>query len=216
MKICGIDEAGRGPVIGPLVMVGILIEETDEKKLVDIKVKDSKLLTPKQRESMNEKVINAVESYKLIMVTPNEIDSAVDDKNGFNLNLLEAQKTAQIINELKPDKVIVDCPSTNISAYVKYLTKYIETPTEIIAEHKADVKYPVVSAASIIAKVARDKEIERLKEEYDVDFGSGYPADPKTKEFIKDNYNKYPFFRKSWETFKKIAKAQHQKSLEGF
>ena len=216
MKICGIEEAGRGPVIGPLVMVGVLIDEEDEQKLVNLKVKDSKLLTPKQRKGLYEKIIQIVENYKIIMILPNEIDAALKGGDDMNLNWLEAQRSAQIINELRPDKVILDCPSPNKKEYAEYLARYLENKTEIIAEHKADVKYPLVSAASIIAKVSRDREVERIKEEYDIDFGSGYPADPKTKEFIEKNYNKYPFFRTSWSTYKKIAKKAHQKTLKGF
>lgn len=216
MNILGIEEAGRGPVIGPLVMVGLLIDEEDEEKLVKIKVKDSKLLTPKQREALYDKIIDIAKDYKIYIIQPNEIDLAVKGEGGENLNWLEADKSADLINELRPDKVILDCPSPNKKAYVDYIKKRLEIEPEIIAEHKADVKYPLVSAASIIAKVTRDKEIKRIKDEFDVDFGSGYPADPKTKKFLEENYDKYPFFRKSWYTYKQVVKKQQQKSLNGF
>ncbi|MFC1727962.1 ribonuclease HII [Nanoarchaeota archaeon] len=214
--ILGVEEAGRGPVIGPLVMAGVLIDQETEENLINIGVKDSKMLTPKQREAMYDRIIRAVKEYKIIIVQPNEIDDAVEDKEGFNLNWLEAQKSAELINLLKPDKAILDCPSTNIEAYSDYVKNHLENPTEIISEHKADERYPVVSAASIIAKVTRDREIERLKQEHDVDFGSGYPSDPKTKEFIEKNYSKYPFFRKSWKTYKNLANNKNQKTLKGF
>ena len=226
--ILGIDEAGRGPVMGPLVICGILIEDEDEKKLKAINVKDSKLLTPDQREAMFERIVE-IAKYKLVLVIePNEIDDAVNRKNNLNLNWLEAVKTAQIVNDicdfdkkLTPDKIIVDCPSTNVLAYASYLSKRIHNKKiRIVAEHKADLKYPVVSAASIIAKVTRDREIEKLKQEIGMDFGSGYPSDPYTKEFLKKNYNRFPnLFRKSWSTYKIAAgtkQAKTQKKLGEF
>ncbi len=214
--ILGIDESGRGPVIGPLVIVGLMIDEDSEKELIKINVKDSKMLTPKQREALYEKIVKIAKDYKIMIITPNEIDLAVHGEDGDNLNWLEAQRSADLINDLRPDKVILDCPSPNKKAYVDYIKERLEIEPEIVAEHKADAKYLVVSAASIIAKVTRDKEIQRIKDEFDVDFGSGYPADPKTKKFIEENYNKYPFFRKSWYTYKQAVKKQHQRSLDKF
>ncbi|GAI86248.1 unnamed protein product, partial [marine sediment metagenome] len=137
---------------------------------------------------------------------------------GLNLNWLEAIKTAEIINILNPNKAILDCPSPNIKAYTDYLTKHIKNKDiEIIAEHKADVKYVIVGAASIIAKVIRDKEIRLIQEKIDEPIGSGYPADPITKEFLKKNYNKYPdIFRKSWASFKVVIEQKKQKKLTQF
>lgn len=118
-----------------------------------------------------------------------------------------------IINYLKPDKVTIDCPSTNINAYVNYLKTFLKYEPKIKAEHKADYKYCEVSASSIIAKVTRDKEIEKLKKQYNIDFGSGYPSDPITQEFLKKNYNKYNFFRKTWITYRNVSETKKQKSL---
>ena len=216
MLICGIDEAGRGPVIGPLVSAGVLIEEKDEAKLKALGVKDSKLLTPEQREILYKKIIAVVKDYSVKILQPFQIDAAVNDPV-HNLNWLEADSMAEIANELKPDKIIVDCPSTNIKAFTEYLKKKLKIKAEIIAEHKADLNHPVVSAASILAKVTRDKEIEKIKDELNKDIGSGYPADPKTQEFLKKNYKKYPeIFRKSWESYKRLAESKKQKNLSDF
>ena len=76
--------------------------------------------------------------------------------------------------------------------------------------------HPVVSAASIIAKVTRDQEIKKLKQEYNVEFGSGYPSDPRTKSFLEANHDKYPFFRTTWEPYKKVANAKNQRKLDNF
>jgi ribonuclease HII len=210
--ICGIDEAGRGPVIGPLVISGILIEEKDLDKLRNLKVRDSKLLTPKQREFLYKEIKKIIIKEKTIIIDNHEVDYALNSEE-LNLNRLEAVKTAMIINYLKPDKVTIDCPSVNIKSYVEYLKTFIKYEPQIKAEHKADYKYTEVSGASIIAKVTRDREIEKLKKKYKVDFGSGYPSDPVTQEFLKKNYDKYDFFRKTWSTYKNIAEGKKQKSL---
>lgn len=218
MLICGIDEAGRGPVIGPLVMCGFLIKEDDEKELVRLKVKDSKLLTKNQRENLFDKIKDISKNYKLIIVEPQEIDRAVHYHDGLNLNRLEARKSAEILNELNPDKTIIDAPSNNIKNYKKYLSRFVKNKNiEIILEHKADFKYPVVSAASILAKVTRDNEIEKLKKHIGIDFGSGYMTDPKTVEFLKNNFEKFPeLFRKSWFPYQELVSNKFQKSLSDF
>ena len=215
MIICGIDEAGRGPVIGPLVMCGVLIEEEEEKRFSNIGARDSKLLSPVQREDMYEKIINIAKDYKVIITSENEIDNAVLSET-TNLNWLEAGTIAEIINTLKPDMAYVDCPSNNISAFTQYLKSLLKCNTKIIAEHKADTLHPSVSAASIIAKVTRDKEISKLKQEHNIEFGSGYPSDPRTVEFLRENYDKYPIFRKSWVSWKRVAEKKDQKNLSEF
>tara|TARA_B100001971_G_C18233334_1_gene565376 strand:- start:601 stop:1329 length:729 start_codon:yes stop_codon:yes gene_type:complete len=211
--ICGIDEAGRGPVIGPLVTAGVMVDEKDLEKLKGIGVKDSKLLTPIQREQM----FDEVSKYPnhIVVTEPQEIDEALESEE-LNLNWLEAHKTAEIINELKPDKAIVDCPSTNIEAYKEYLQKLLKTKTELIVEHKADLNHPQAAAASILAKVTRDREIEEIKKKYG-DCGPGYPSNEITQKFLIENWEKYPeIFRKSWSSYKKIAQEQFQSSIADF
>ena len=208
--LAGIDEAGRGPVIGPLVMCGVVVEDTDLAKLEDIGVKDSKLLTERKRETLFEPIKSIVKAYKLIIVEPAEIDEAVNSKT-TNLNNLEAIKTALILNELKPDVAIVDCPSNNIPAYTEYLQHLLTIKTKLTLEHNAE-KHMQVAAASILAKVTRDRIIEDMKKKYG-DCGSGYPSDPKTKAFLLKNAKKYPeIFRKSWATYKNLA----QQSLKDY
>jgi len=216
--ICGIDEAGRGPVIGPLVLCGILLKEGDEKKLVKLQVKDSKLLTKIKRESLFEKIKDISYKYEIISIFPEEIDNAVNNHDGLNLNKLEANKTAEIINLLKPDKAIIDAPSNNIKSYKQYLFELINNKNiELILEHKADVNFPIVSAASILAKVTRDFEIEKIKKKIKIDFGSGYMTDPKTTKFLEKYYEEFPdLFRKSWFPYKNILNKKFQSKLEDF
>ena len=211
--VCGIDEAGRGPVIGPLVIAGVLANEEQEKQLMELGVKDSKLLTPIQRERMFDKIKSIVEKFEIIIIEAPEIDKAVNGHDGANLNWLEADKSAEIINKLKPFQAVVDCPSTNIKKYTEYIQSKLKVKAVIIAEHKADQTYPIVSAASILAKVTRDDLIQELKKKYKVEFGSGYPSDPMTQVFVKNNWNKYPIFRTSWESYKAIIRGKAQTKL---
>ncbi|MBT3865687.1 ribonuclease HII [Candidatus Woesearchaeota archaeon] len=215
MKVCGIDEAGRGPLIGPLVMAGVMVEEENRKLLKDLEVKDSKLLTRKRREDLFDK-IKAISDYFILIVEPGEIDAALNNPD-LNLNKLEGLKIADIINNLNPDKVIIDAPSNNIEAFKEFLFQFIENKeVEMILEHKADENYEVCSAASILAKVTRDREIENLHDKHG-DCGSGYPSDPKTKEFLKENWEKCPeIFRRTWATYEKVANTKKQKSLSEY
>jgi len=206
--LLGIDEAGRGPVLGPLVMAGAMID--DEKKLENLGIKDSKLLLPHKRQEIYQKLIKLVK-YKIIILQPEEIDAALKSQN-LNLNWLEANTSAKIINELKPKQAIIDCPSNNVESYHNYLKKIVKTKTELILEHKAE-SHLIVAAASILAKVTRDKEIEKIKKKIKIDFGSGYMTDEKTVAFLKEHHQNHPkLFRKTWASYKKVF----QKDLSEF
>lgn len=216
--VCGIDEAGRGPVIGPMVLAGVLLEESEVYRLQNIGVKDSKLLSPLQRERLFDQIKEIAPRHHILIIPPAIIDEYVlsPTKNN-NLNWLEAVKSAEIVNTLQPEKVIVDCPSNNITAYASYLRERLTNKKIIIvAEHKADVTYPICSAASILAKVTRDREIEKLKWQAGTDFGSGYMTDPKTTAFLCEYWDKYDFFRKSWVSWQNVAKMKRQKKLGEF
>ena len=213
VKVLGIDEAGRGPVIGPLIVAGVMIHDGKEAMLGA--VKDSKLLKHKQREILYHQIV-ANSEFKIIEVSPQEIDNALMS-DSLNLNWLEAHKQAEIINELKPDVAIIDCPSPNCKAYTEYLKELLnDKKIKLIIEHKADVNYPVCSAASIIAKVKREEEMDKIKKKYG-DVGPGYPSNSTTQKFIKENWEKHPeIFRKTWATFKNQEKMKNQKNLEDF
>ncbi len=214
MKVCGIDEAGRGAVLGPLVICGALIDEKDEPKLKELGVKDSKLLTPKQRERIAEALKKLVK-YQLVVLSPKEIDNNVNGENGSNLNWLEANKSVELINILQPEKAIIDCPSPNTKAYHEYIAeRLLHKKVKIITEHKADVNYLVVGAASILAKVARDAAIEEIKKHVGEDCGPGYPANAITMQFLRKNWDKHPeLFRHSWSTYKEVAGLKKQKRI---
>ncbi len=218
--IIGIDDAGRGPVIGPMILAGILIHEKHHPYLLDLGVNDSKLLMPEKRESIAIELIKKF-PFHVELTHPNEIDSRTFA--GTNLNWIEAIKAANIINNLSKDleekiKVIVDCPSPNIRAWHNYLLKHIKNPSiiQLSCEHKADINHPSVSAASIIAKHHRELEMKKLRKLHKIDCGSGYCHDPKTQEFLKGNISHLKdagIIRKSWETWTKAVAEKEQKKL---
>jgi len=218
--ILGIDDAGRGPVIGPMVLAGCLVTSETQKELKRLGVKDSKELTQKRREMLAEKVKEIAETFEVVMATPDEIDCNFND--GSNLNKLEAQKMAEIINKINKGygriKVIIDCPSTGILKWTDYLKTHIENLSnlEVVCEHKADKNHVSVSAASIIAKSTREKEMDKLKEIYGTQIGSGYCSDPTTIMFLEkhaDTHKDNGIFRKTWETWKVAFNKLGQKRL---
>ena len=211
--ICGIDEAGRGPVIGPMVIAGVKINKSKENELKELGIKDSKKIQPKKREELYEKIISIVDDYSIIKLSPSQIDENLSLPD-MNLNWLEAVTTIKILEKLNAKIAYIDCPTSNASKYYDYLTSRLKKDIELVVEHKADEKYIASSAASILAKVERDKEINKLKEKYG-DIGSGYPSDEKTKIFLSKN-TELPIFRKSWSTWQKAKEKTKQQSLKGY
>jgi ribonuclease HII len=217
--IAGVDEAGRGCVIGPLVVAGVMVRAEMLPILKELGVKDSKLLTPQKRELLYPAILQLTEKYHIIKVVPSEIDKAVASARKLHkLNRLEAQTMAQVIEILKPDEAYVDAADTVDYRFGNHIRELLKTKTRITSQHKADRIYPIVSAASIIAKVERDREIARLKVEYG-DFGSGYLTDGKTMSFLRrlmEENDEYPsFVRKSWKPAKRVKseKGTTQKTL---
>jgi ribonuclease HII len=217
--VAGVDEAGRGCVIGPLVIAGVLFKEERIPALTRLGVKDSKLLSSKKRGVLAAEIARLAEKRIVMKLSPVEIDRAVKSGRKLHkLNRLEAQTMAMIIGALKPDEAYVDAADVLEERFKHHIQEGLPFKAKVIAKHKADRTYPVVSAASIIAKVERDKEIATLTVQYG-DFGSGYLTDPKTMKFLKrwlQTHGEYPdCVRKSWKPAKqaKNEKGTLQKKL---
>jgi ribonuclease HII len=217
--VAGVDEAGRGCVIGPLVIAGYLIKEENLPVLAQLGVKDSKLLSPKKRETLYKEITHVAEKHYVVKLAPSEIDRAVESKRKLHkLNRLEAQTMAHIINTLKPDQAYVDAADVLEDRFKHHIQEGLTVKANITSRHKADRIFPVVSAASIIAKVERDSEISVLRGDYG-DFGSGYLTDQKTMRFLKQwlqTHDEYPdCVRKSWKPAKQVKneKGTVQKKL---
>jgi len=198
---CGVDEAGRGSALGPLV-VGAVYSDSDDI-LVGIGVRDSKKLSPKVRERMYEQITDACE----ISIVPISAEKIDEKRKVMSLNEIELEMFAAACSKIPVSAVYADCPDVNEAAFSKEMDRIMKGP-EIIAKHKADDIFPIVSAASIIAKVTRDKMIADIQKEFGADIGSGYPSDRCTMEFIekwiKDNGCPPPHTRCSWEPVRQM------------
>ncbi len=212
-----------------MILAGCLIEKEEARKLGRLGVKDSKQLTQKRREFLENKINEVAEDIEIAVIKPKKIDDSIT--RGLKLNELEAVFCAKIIDKinsryLKKDsknkkqkiKVILDCPSVSLVKWKNFLLMKIKelSNLEIFCEHKADKNYPSVACASILGKCQREREVAKLKKKYGNEIGSGYTSDSLTIEFLKKNHNKYKddgIFRKSWETWKRIVREDNQEKL---
>lgn len=215
--IGGVDEAGRGSVIGPLVVAGISIGRYGISRLHKLGIRDSKKLTPKARANFFGNIVQIANSLYVSKFHCHEVDSYVF----FNgLNELEAIGMAEVINNIDAARVYVDACDINLERYKNSIKKYLWTPKpRIYCLHHADCSNVVVSAASIVAKIIRDNEVQSIRKIYD-DIGSGYPSDKKTMYFIKKWVTRYKaaphFARKSWRPLRIMLESESTEESPGF
>ncbi|UCF07470.1 MAG: ribonuclease HII [Thermoplasmata archaeon] len=200
--ICGVDEAGRGPVIGPMVVAGVLLES--ESQLVHLNVKDSKKVTPKRREALAQE-ISKIAQTQVIIVPALDIDAM---RQSLTMNAMEVKLFASIIEKLRPRLAYIDSADVNEERFGDKVKAELGFEVEIVSRHGADETYPIVSAASIIAKTARDAEVRKIREKIGEEIGSGYPSDKVTirflEEWVKRKGSLPPHTRHSWKTAQRI------------
>jgi len=217
--ISGTDESGRGPCFGPLVVAGVLVE--NDAELVRIGACDSKQLTPKKREQLAPLIKKIASNYEIIVLPAADID---DLRKTMTLNELEVFVYSKIIEKLRPDVCYVDAVDVKEERFGRDILSHLSYTPKIISEHKADAKYPIVGAASILAKVTRDEHVRRIAQELEpqlnLPLGSGYPSDPITKRFLQTWVKRFeslpPHARKSWETCQQLIKNKSTKHLDEF
>lgn len=211
--ICGVDEAGRGPVMGPIVIAGIMVD--NDRELAKLGVKDSKKLTPARRDALLPQ-IKKIAQYEIITASAEDIDTL---RQSMTMNVMESKLFSTVIEKLGAKVAYVDAADTDEDLFGRYISRELKGNVRIISKHGADDTYPVVSAASIIAKTKRDAMIEEIKLELG-DIGSGYPSDPKTIGFLKKWYTDHgempPHTRKSWKTVDRIISELNITKLESF
>jgi ribonuclease HII len=200
-SIAGIDEAGRGPVIGSLIVAMAVCSKNNEKKLKKICKKDSKQLSQLQRLETLKK-LDGICEFKYIELSAQDLNKKME---AMSLNDIEAQAMANLIKKIKNADVMIDLPDRYSWVFKKRMERFGVLKFE--AEHKADENYPIVAAASIFAKVLRERQVDEIKNETLVDFGSGYPSDPKTRNVLRNNkeikkIDKY--LRKKWKTLENV------------
>lgn len=203
--VAGIDEAGRGPIVGPMVMAAVVLPVDALRGLRLEGVRDSKQLSARARRELLEKIHRVAPLVVVAVHPPGLIDRV-------NLNLLEYETAAFLAS-----RIVVHC--SDVAAiyadavgpperYAAVLRK-AAPGVRVVAAPKADAKYTAVAAASIVAKVVRDAFIEEYRGRYGLR-GSGYPTDPETLEWIREAYQRSPeapppIVRRSWGTLKRVA-----------
>ena len=210
---CGVDEAGKGAVLGPMVIAAVGCDHED--LLPGIGIKDSKQLSPEKRGRLYKEIISTC-STALRVVSAGEIDKA---RESMTLNMLLARLHASVITDLSPTLAYVDACDVIAERHGNMVSGFLGCECHIVAEHHADESFPLVSAASIVAKVIRDREIEALAATYG-DIGSGYPSDQRTVDFLSaaiQRSGKPPVFaRASWKTVEKMISERSQTSILDF
>jgi ribonuclease HII len=211
--ICGVDEAGKGSVLGPLVVAGIGVAA--EERLLDLGVKDSKQLPPKERVRLYREIRKRCR-VATVTIDAQEIDAI---RTEMTMNACVARAHAQVISKLSPACAIVDACDVNCFRYAEMVKAHLSPACEIVSEHHADEKFAVVSAASIVAKVVRDREIAKLARTYG-EIGSGYPSDPVTIRWLSGYIGEHPqpplIARRSWKTVGALLAKKSQSSLADF
>jgi ribonuclease HII len=216
--IAGVDEAGRGCVLGPLLLAVCVIDKSKEKMFKDAGVKDSKLLSPQKREELIELIKKEAEDYKIIAIPAEELNVLMDK---YSLNEIEAQKACFAISQLKakPEIVVFDSPDTSTDHFTRRIKDNLKAIScdynfKILSEHKADLNHVSVSCASILAKVTRDSLLKTELGGLEI---SGYSSDPRTIDYLKDYFKKHKDFpsntRLKWKTVDNIVKDAFQRKL---
>jgi ribonuclease HII len=208
--IAGVDEAGKGPVIGSMMIAGVTIEEDRIKELTRLGIKDSKCLRARQRNYLAVKIKQVANNFHILEVSARQID---EFRKIMTMNKLMVLCHARVLDELKPKKAYLDAADVNPERFGREVDKKCVTSMKIISEHKADVTYPIVAAASILAKNRRDRSIRELEKQIGVPLGSGYPSDPITKRFLRDwiwQHDSFPdIVRHSWKTSENLIKKKN-------
>ncbi len=219
VKVLGVDEAGRGPVIGSMFVGGFLVDKEKLGEVEELGVKDSKKLSNKLRDSIDE----VLEDYGDTFLKEVEAEEIDELREIMSLNEIELHAFVDIIERAEPDEVFVDLPEPDGDRFIRKMKRELPErfqDVKFVAEHEADDNYPVVSAASIVAKSARERHTQELKEKYGYDFKSGYPHDKPTinflEKFVEEKGELPKETRKSWSTAERILKEADQKGLGDF
>ncbi len=213
MLVAGVDEAGKGPVLGPMVVAGVVMEEDRLPELLRLGVKDSKVLSPVRRNYLSAKIKEIAVNYHILEVSAAQIDEM---RKIMTMNQLMVVTHTKVLKNLRPDRAYLDAADVKEERFGENVKKRYAAPIDIIAKHKADATYPIVAAASILAKVRRDRIMRDMEREMGVVLGSGYPSDPKTKKFlegwIKSHESLPDIARHSWKTSENLLEKMHLSS----
>ena len=212
--IVGVDEAGRGPVIGPLVVAGVAVES--DVPLRQMNCRDSKKLSPERREALAPE-IEKVAKFELVVIPAERIDVM---RAEMSLNDFEAKLFAEVIEKFHPETAYVDAADVDEIEFKRCVRRELTFEVEIVSQHNADELFPVVSAASILAKVRRDREMRGIEAAIGRTIGSGYASDSDTIAFleawIREHGSLPPHTRASWDTARRLLAASKNHKLDDF
>lgn len=205
--LAGVDEAGRGPVLGPLVVCAIAIDS--ERPLRKLGVKDSKLLTPARREALVPKIMDTAAAIELRIIPAHELNARMPNEN---LNQIEVEAFAELLRRLRPHEARLDACDVNAQRFGQNVSARLDHPCAVLAEHEADAHHPSVAAASIIAKVERDRLMAEIRLHHG-DCGSGYSHDTATQQWLKDHVHRHralpTIARREWKTARRLTTPNH-------
>ncbi|MDM7934298.1 MAG: ribonuclease HII [Methanothrix sp.] len=205
MRLLGIDEAGKGPVVGSMFVAGLVVDEERLFELAAMGIRDSKQLSSERREVLSRRILGIATDHFILEVTPRMIDEL---RSTMTMNDLMVRCFSQVLRRLPADRAILDAADVDSARFAQRVRYASGTSIELIAEHRADERYQVVSAASILAKVRRDASIRELEASLKRRIGSGYPHDRETLEFlegwVRENGELPPCARQSWATARRI------------
>ena len=212
--IVGVDEAGRGPVIGPLVVAGVGVES--DVRLRQLNVRDSKKLSAERREALAPE-IEKLTTYEVVVIPAERIDVM---RAEMSLNDFEAKLFAEVIQKLHPETAYVDAADVDEIEFKRSVRRELSFDVEIVSQHNADELFPVVSAASILAKVCRDREMRAIEAALGSPVGSGYPSDSDTigflERWIRATGTLPPHTRASWDTARRLLAESRNRKLDDF
>lgn len=202
----GVDEAGRGPVLGPLVVAGV----AGRPDQVPTRVGDSKQLAPQPRRDLAERIHEGPLEVAVAEIPADELNQRMSD--GESLDAIEAQAFARVLDQLSVQAAVVDLVGSDPEAFEADLLDRLREPLELTARARADETDPLVGAGSIVAKVRRDARIQALADDVGADIGSGYPSDPTTRTFLETwrgtSAKPPPFARTAWSTLDDLGFGQ--------
>ncbi|MDF1531176.1 MAG: ribonuclease HII [ANME-2 cluster archaeon] len=201
MLVAGVDEAGKGPVLGPMIVAGVVMEENKMPELQLLGVKDSKVLSPTRRNYLSAKIKEIAADYYILEISAAQIDEM---RKIMTMNQLMVVAHTKVLENLRPDRAYLDAADVLEERFGMNVKKKYDGTIDVISKHKADTTFPIVAAASILAKVQRDRIIRDMEKEMGMILGSGYPSDPKTRKFLEGWMKSHEVLpdiaRHSWKT----------------
>lgn len=210
----GVDEAGKGPVLGSMFAAAVLADPTD----VPEGVADSKDLRPDRREEL----AASLQDAPSVHVGVAEIPVAAIDDPELDMNTLAVRAHTEALEAVPVDghAGLLDAADTDAERFAARVRRRIDATVELDAAHGADASDNLVAAASIVAKVERDAHVAALSRSYGEDLGSGYPSDDVTMAFLADYVDEHGHLpecaRESWKTSQRLLAEAEQSDLDRF